>query len=130
MIAEALVDRPQLVGDAHPHVAVDELRRALGVEGDEVERRARLAGGVVRPAQAVLEEVAQELAAAARGVRPAHPGRGQGAAHGVDGVVVELVELLGRAAASSRCSARSRPPSTSVSTSARPYLSTQCLTHW
>ena len=57
---EALVDGPQLIGDPHAHVAVDEPRRALGVEGDEVERRADLPGGVVRAAQAVLEEVAQE----------------------------------------------------------------------
>ncbi len=53
--------------------------------------------GVVGAAQAVLEEVAQERILSARRVRPAHPGRGQGAAHGVHGVVVELVELFGSA---------------------------------
>jgi hypothetical protein len=78
MTAMAPVDRPQLVGDAHLHVAVHDLRGALGVEGEEVDRRARLARGVVGAAQAVLQEVAQERARRpARGVRPAHPGRGQ-----------------------------------------------------
>ena len=77
-------------------MAVQVLRRALGVEGDEVDRGALGAGGVVGAAQAVLEEVAQERVVPARRVRPAYPGRGQGAAHGVHGVVVKLVELLGR----------------------------------
>ena len=57
------------------------------MKADEVKRRALLAGGVVGAAQAVFEELAQE-AAAARAVGAADPGRGQGAADGVDGVVV------------------------------------------
>ena len=67
---------------AHADVAVDEPRRALGVEADVVERRAGLAGRVVRAAQAVLEEVAQELlrarAVGPGDVRPADP-RGRAA---------------------------------------------------
>ena len=120
----------ELVGDAHPHVAVHELGRALGVERDEVDRRADLAGRVVRAAQAVLEEVAHELAAARRRRRGRRPG--PSAARGA------RRRPRSRAAcgtpracrASSRCSARSRPPSTTCSTSARPYCSTQCFAHW
>jgi hypothetical protein len=87
MIAKAIVDRAQVRGDAHLHVTTHALRRAVRVEGHEVQRRARPAGGVVGPAKAVLEEPAQELSSAARGVRPADPSRGQRAADGVDRVV-------------------------------------------
>ena len=63
---EATISKPfaevaQLVRDAHHDVALDELRRALGVEGDEVERRAGLAGGVVRAVQQCSRKFAQEL---------------------------------------------------------------------
>ena len=106
------------VADPHPHVAVDEARRALGVERDEVDRRARLAGRVVRAAQAVLEKVLHELAAAAGDVRPADARRRQRAPHAGDRVVVQLARTPRACRASSRCSARSRPPSTT----ARPPL--------
>jgi hypothetical protein len=43
----------------------------------------------------VLEEIAEERILSACRVRTAHPGRGQGAAHRVHGVVVELVEFFG-----------------------------------
>ena len=89
------VDHLQLARNSHLHVVVQEPRLALGMEGDEVERGTLRTGRVVRPAQAVLEEIAQERIVSARRVRPAHPGRGQGAAHRVHGVVVELVELFG-----------------------------------
>ena len=44
---EAGVDGAELIGDAHADVAIDEGRRTLGVEGEEVGGRAGLAGGVV-----------------------------------------------------------------------------------
>src|SRR5262249_49323206 len=47
--AKAGVDGLQLFADAHAHVALDELRCALGVKGDEVRGRAGLARGVVPP---------------------------------------------------------------------------------
>ena len=89
------VDHLQLARDPHLHVAVEESRRALGVEGDEVDGGALPARGVVGTVQAVVEEIAQERIVPARGVWPPHPRRGQGAPHRVDRVVVELVELLG-----------------------------------
>ena len=66
MMRNPVVDRAQLIGDAHADVAVDDAGRALGVERDEIERRAFFAGGVVRAAQAVLEKVAREAAARRR----------------------------------------------------------------
>ena len=119
------IDVLELGADAHLDVPVDDVRRSLGVERDEVERSADLARGVVRAAQAVLEEVAEERGRLGRpcagDLRPAHPRRGQGALDGVGGVVVELVDTPRASLASRRCWARSRPPSTTVSTSARPY---------
>src|SRR5439155_14490354 len=78
--AEALVNRAQLVRDAHAHVIVGVSRRALRVEGNEIERRADLAGGVIRAAQAMLEKVARPSPAAARRVRPADARGGERAA--------------------------------------------------
>ena len=127
---EAVVDRRQLVGDAEADVAVDERRAALGVKRDEVDRRADLARREVRAAELVLVEVARELAAAAGGVGPADLRGRQGAAHAVDGVVVQLAELLAACRASSRCSASFQVSQYQVSTSAWPYFSTQCFTHW
>jgi hypothetical protein len=66
------------------------------VEGEEVGRRARQPRRVVPAPRAVLQETLHEAAAAAGSVGPADPRRGKGAAHRVHGVVVELVELLGR----------------------------------
>ena len=78
-------------------MAVHDRGRAFGVEGDKVERRALFPGRVVGAVQAVVEEVRHELAAGARGVRPAHPGRRQGAAHGGDRKIVHLEKFLRRA---------------------------------
>ena len=82
---------------AHADVAVDDPRRAFGVEADVVERRTGLAGRVVGAAQAVLEEVAQKLlrARAVRtgDVRPADARRRQRALQAVGGVVVELAGI-------------------------------------
>src|SRR5262249_5968781 len=85
---EGGVDGAKLIGDARLHVAVHEFRRALGVEGDEVKRRALLSGGVVGPTQAVLQKVPEKRTATPRGVRAAHPRGGQRPAYGVDGVIV------------------------------------------
>src|SRR5690606_14514760 len=94
---EAIVDRPKLLSNPHADVAVDVPRRALRVERDEVEGRARLARRVIRSAKAMLDEIARETAAASRGVGAADAGLRNRAANGRHGVVVELQELLARA---------------------------------
>src|SRR5207249_3064531 len=48
--------------------------RAFGMKGNEIERSANLAGGEVGSAQAMLEKIPGESAAAARSVRAANPG--------------------------------------------------------
>ena len=102
------------------------------MEGDEVERRALLAGGVVDAAEAVLEEVGHELAAGAGGVRAADARGGQSAADAGDGVVVELAEFLGAAApvAVGWLFASFQTSHHQVFTSAAPYFSTECFAHW
>ena len=45
---------------AHAHVALDNVGRALGVIGDEIERRAGLAGGAVRAVGAMFEKLTQD----------------------------------------------------------------------
>ena len=88
------VDVPQLIRHAHADAALDERRAALGVERDEVEWRAHPAGGVVGAGRRVLEERAQHALRAAGHFRPADPRGRQGAAHTLDGEVVQLVELV------------------------------------
>src|SRR5687768_8651536 len=61
--SEPLIDGPQLRGDPHANMAVDERRRALRMKGDEVQRAARLTRRVVRAAETVLEKVLHEPAA-------------------------------------------------------------------
>ena len=100
---DAMIPKPSSIVaswfcDAEPDVAVDERRPSLGVERHEVDRRADLAGREVGAAQLVLVEVARELAAVAGGVGAADLRRRQRPPHAVDGVVVQLAELLGRAA--------------------------------
>ena len=99
---EAVVDRAELIADAHPHEAGrHHLRRALRVEGHEIERRSRLARRVVRAAQAVLEEIAQDRlrprAVGTRHFRSADPRRRHRALQPVGREVVELHVLVGRA---------------------------------
>src|SRR5262249_56705626 len=91
--AKGGVDGLQVLGQAHADVAAYERRRPLGVEGNEVKWGALLPGRVVGAAQTVFEELAQE-AAAARAVRAADLRRRQGAADGVNGVVVQLEKPL------------------------------------
>ena len=72
---EATISKPRsmiahLKLAAHPHMAFDNLRPAFGVEGDVVDRRARLPGRVVLAADDMLQKVAQEL----RGLSPPGPG--------------------------------------------------------
>ena len=75
---EALGQVAKLILDAHDHAALGEFGRAFGVEADEIERRAGLAGRIVLAVQGVLEEVAQEGrgadAGGAGGVRAADAG--------------------------------------------------------
>src|SRR5687768_17668174 len=75
-------------------MAVDLPRGALGMEGDEVERRADSVRGVVLAAEAVLEEGPRPVAAAAGGVGTADAGGGEGTAHPGDGVVMKFEELF------------------------------------
>ena len=84
------------------------------------------AGRVIRAAQAVLEEVAHERAAAAGDVRSADARRRQRAAHGVDRVVVQLVEFLRRAAPVADVRLVPHLPVPRLDF-ARPYRSTQCF---
>ena len=65
------------------------------MEGEEVGGRPGLAGGVIFTRYDVLQETFHELAAVTGDIGAADAGGGKGAAHGVDGVVVEFVELLG-----------------------------------
>ena len=91
---EVVVDAAELVGHAHAHAVLDERRAAFRVERDEVERRAGLAGRVVRARRRVLQERAQHRLRAARHFRAADLRRRQRAAHAFDREVVELVELV------------------------------------
>ena len=79
-------------------MAVHKRRRTLGVEGEEIRRRAALSGRVVGAAHTVFEELTKMFRAAARVIRSAHARGGQGATHRVDGVIVQLVKLLRGAA--------------------------------
>ena len=88
----------QLVGDSESDVSVHVLGPAFRVERDEIDRRAGLASRVVGASQLVLEEVTRELTAVPGGVRSTDPRGRQCAADGVDGVIVQLPELFGRAA--------------------------------
>ena len=51
----------KLIGNAHPHVAVDKCRCPLGVKRNEIEWRAGLASGVVGAAQAMFKKCSREL---------------------------------------------------------------------
>src|SRR6185369_8906889 len=75
-------------------VAIDVGGPAFGVEREEIDRRAGLAGGEVGAAQLVLEEVARELAAGTRGIRAADARGREGATDAVDGEVVELAKFF------------------------------------
>src|ERR1700686_784082 len=79
-------------------MTIDELWRAFSMKRNEVERRAGLSGRIVGSAQAMLEKVVHEFAAAARSVRSADSRFRQGTPHSSDGIVVELFKLRRRAA--------------------------------
>ena len=74
---EAGLDRPELVRQSHPDMAVDQFGPPLGVEADEVELRPHLAGGMVPAADGMLEEGAEECRRRRRrrsaDMRAAHP---------------------------------------------------------
>src|SRR6185503_4392315 len=91
---EVIVDAAQLVGHTHAHAILDETWTAFGVERDQVERRADLAGGVVGPRRRVLEKPAEHRLRAAGHFRTADAGRRQRPAHALDREVVQLVELV------------------------------------
>src|SRR5262249_24430502 len=86
----------ELVGDSHPHVTVNVVWQSFGMKGDKIERRAGLARCVVFFPQAMLQKVAREASAAACRVGAADTRRGQRAADGCDGVVVQLMKFLRR----------------------------------
>src|SRR4051812_37218322 len=68
--------------------------RTLGMEGNEIERRAALGAREISAAQAMLQELAREGATAAGGIPAAPPFRRQRAFHAVDGVVVQFEEFV------------------------------------
>src|SRR5262249_27086758 len=91
-------DIGRLLLAAHLDAPLDDLRASFGMEADVVERRAGLAGRVVRAGRAVLEEPAQELGrlrtAWAGRVRAADAGAGQRALDRIGRVIVKAVVLL------------------------------------
>ena len=95
---KAFINDTQLIGDTHPNVAIRVSWRAFGVEGHEIQRRADVSSDAVGATQAVFEEFPHELAAAACDVWSAHPRRRQRAAHARHSIIVQLAELLRRAA--------------------------------
>ena len=91
-------DGLELIADAHPHVAFDDPRRSLGVKRHEIERRSDLAGGMVGAAEAVLDEIPENLlrprTIRSRDFGPADPGLRQRTFEAVSGEVVQLLKLL------------------------------------
>ena len=85
---EAVINGAELIGNPHAHMSVGGCGSAFGMKGDEVERRADLAGRVVGAAQTMFDEIPREPATAAGGVRTADLRRGQPAPYGVDRVIV------------------------------------------
>src|SRR5207302_3392250 len=81
---EPVINCAQLIGDAHLHVTIDNLRRAFGMKRDKVERRADFPGGVVRAAQAMFEKTAHPFSASASRVRAADTRGRQRAANASD----------------------------------------------
>ena len=70
---EVRVDVPELIGHTHAHAVVDERRTALGVEGDDVERRPGPPVGAVGAGRGVPQERPQHALRAAGDLRPANP---------------------------------------------------------
>ena len=96
----SVLDGPQLGSDAHDDMAFYELRVALGVVADEVERRACAAGCGIHAVSAVLKKLAQEhfgAVADAGDFGTSDAGLGQDLANGGRGQVVEAI-VLGRGA--------------------------------
>src|SRR5207244_1675645 len=87
-----------LLIEPHLYVPLHHLRRSFGVIGDEIERRARFAGGCVVTARAVFQKLFEEggglRVARTGGSRTAHTRGGQRPLHRVRRVVVEFVVLL------------------------------------
>jgi len=97
---EAGVDVVELGGNAHLHVAAlpeagTVAHVAFGVEGDHAQGGAFLAGGEVGAREAVVDEVALELAAIAGGFGAADDGVGDGLADAVGGIVPDLLVIDG-----------------------------------
>ena len=89
----------ELCSNAHLHVCgagrIDVIRRAFGMEGHEIKRRSCLSRGVVCPIQAMLDEIAKEVACRpTSNLCSTDPGGWKGSADAVDGIVVQLVESL------------------------------------
>src|SRR5205814_10560144 len=91
---KAGVDRAELIGDAHLHMTIGKLWRALGMKGNKIERRTLRAGRVIRTLQTVLEKVTHELSAAPGGIGTTNPRRRQRPAHTRNRKVVELTKFL------------------------------------
>ena len=130
---ESLVQIAKLLFDPHHDVVLDEFRRSLGVETDEVQRRTGLAGDIVLSANRVIQKAAKEgcrpFARRAGGIRTAHPRGRQRPFHRVGGVIVEFVILLGGAFPISDIGLVPHLPQPRVHL-LPPYFCTQCRTHW
>ena len=80
----------KLVAEVHLDVAARDGGAALGVEGDEIEARSRLAGHGVGSRRAMLQKLRQKRAARTCHCGPAHLGRWYDPVDRRFGVVVEL----------------------------------------
>ena len=66
------------------------------MKGEKIQRRADLAGRKIFTTQGVFEKILHELTAITGGIRAADSGRRQRTTHGIDSIVVEFAEFLGR----------------------------------
>ena len=95
---ESLIGIAQVGGESHLYPPLNYFRLALGVEGDEVERRARLPCGIVVSTRTVLQKLLKVvcgLCVTRAGCRrAAYSGFGQGAPHAIYRIVIKAVVFL------------------------------------
>ena len=95
---ESPVGIAQFLGDSHGDATLIDLRPALGVERDEIERHVppgRRASSRSHVAQEIVQESVGRLIVRSGARRAADPGRGQCGAHAGDRVVVQFPIILG-----------------------------------